>query len=263
MTILDLVLIIGILTNVVKGADLILRPHQQKWINDKFESLTLWLDYAKPLKWFSNLATSRGQIILILIGSLELVAVAIIVLLFKRNDNVPRSERLTQILVLVISLLCIPVIVKRIGPKVTSWLFGDAKILRFLMRYILLIIGGYIILGLYQAVVMIFIWLFSSRKSYFDFMDATLDSNSWEHSAYLISIMALWPFFTFFWILIQVGGIVLWAAVILFLLEVLLKIGRGIAWRITEYNKGAYAALTLILTIFIGIVDLYLKTDKK
>src|SRR6266850_7536554 len=48
----EILLVIGLLVNLLKGADLILRPHQQKWLQDKFETLVLWFDYAKPIDWF-------------------------------------------------------------------------------------------------------------------------------------------------------------------------------------------------------------------
>ena len=80
--------------------------------------------------------------------------------------------------------------------------------------------------------------------------------------------------FTNFWRIISYGYLVQFSAfltiaycmIIFFtvvtVLELMLKFVRAIAWRIIEYNKGAYAALTLITTIILGIVDLYLKTTK-
>ena len=44
----DVLFVVGVIVNLVKGADLILRPHQQKWLQDKCNSLALYLDYTKP-----------------------------------------------------------------------------------------------------------------------------------------------------------------------------------------------------------------------
>lgn len=49
---LELLLIVGILLNLVKGADLLLRPYQQKWLQEKWDSMTLRLHYTKPLDWY-------------------------------------------------------------------------------------------------------------------------------------------------------------------------------------------------------------------
>ena len=45
----EILLIVGILVNLIKGADLILRPHQQKLVQDRIETLALWLDYKSVL----------------------------------------------------------------------------------------------------------------------------------------------------------------------------------------------------------------------
>lgn len=52
MWILHGLLAVGVFINVVKAAELALRPHQQRWLQDKSESLTLWLEYVGPLRWY-------------------------------------------------------------------------------------------------------------------------------------------------------------------------------------------------------------------
>src|SRR2546423_4654285 len=49
---IDILFVVGILVNLVKGADLILRPHQQKWLQDRWVSMTQRLDNIKPMDWF-------------------------------------------------------------------------------------------------------------------------------------------------------------------------------------------------------------------
>ena len=46
------------------------------------------------------------------------------------------------------------------------------------------------------------------------------------------------------------------------LMELFLKFVRGAAWRIAEYNKGAFAAILLLLTVFLGVIDVYLRLQK-
>jgi hypothetical protein len=52
--VLQILLVVGVFINLVKGADLILRPHQQKWLQEQFESLALWLDYTRPLRFYKD-----------------------------------------------------------------------------------------------------------------------------------------------------------------------------------------------------------------
>jgi hypothetical protein len=70
----EILLVIGILVNLIKGADLILRPHQQKWLQNKFESLALWLDYAKPPKWYTSLVHKKIYGVLFFLAPLVVIA---------------------------------------------------------------------------------------------------------------------------------------------------------------------------------------------
>src|SRR3982751_2046420 len=56
----ELLLGIGILLNLCKGADLILRPHQQKWIQEKTNQLAKRLDYTTShFGWYFNQMSAR------------------------------------------------------------------------------------------------------------------------------------------------------------------------------------------------------------
>lgn len=61
-SIIDGLFVIGLLVNLTKGADLILRPAQQKWIQSKTESLALLLDYTHPIRWYSGLTKHKAKI---------------------------------------------------------------------------------------------------------------------------------------------------------------------------------------------------------
>jgi hypothetical protein len=41
--------------------------------------------------------------------------------------------------------------------------------------------------------------------------------------------------------------------------EIILGILRALVWRIVEYNRGAFAAIVLIVTVALGLVDMYLR----
>ena len=56
---MDSLLVIGVLTNLVKGGDLLLRKRQKKWLQERFEVLTLRLDDIRPVSWFGALSRPR------------------------------------------------------------------------------------------------------------------------------------------------------------------------------------------------------------
>lgn len=49
---LDAATTVGIVLCLTKVADLVLRPHQEKLLREKLESLTLWLNYSNPLRYY-------------------------------------------------------------------------------------------------------------------------------------------------------------------------------------------------------------------
>jgi hypothetical protein len=59
--------------------------------------------------------------------------------------------------------------------------------------------------------------------------------------------------------LIILGFFLLITALIFLILESLLKLFRAFAWRLVEYNKGAWAAIVLVLTLVLGVMDLFFR----
>ncbi len=77
MKIFETVFALGVLINLFKLGDMILRPQQKKKFEEVFETFTLWLDDIKPINWFNNLVHS-GK----LQYALTLISVYILVLIF-------------------------------------------------------------------------------------------------------------------------------------------------------------------------------------
>jgi hypothetical protein len=57
----DYPLAIAVLIQCTKLLDIVLSPSQQKWIQDKTETLTLRLADLKPLLWFQILQSDRAK----------------------------------------------------------------------------------------------------------------------------------------------------------------------------------------------------------
>jgi hypothetical protein len=56
--------------------------------------------------------------------------------------------------------------------------------------------------------------------------------------------------------------IAVWVFALALLAHVLLRLLEAIAWRVVEYQKGAWAAVVAIATVILGMIDLYLKMPK-
>ena len=113
------------------------------------ESLTLWLDGTQPLKWVKKLETSKWQRNLVVIGVAEFVLVATVAISFQYG-SLSLKQTGIQILAFLMSLLALPAIMKKYGPKTTSWLVQDTKPLGFIKRFFLLLLLGYFCFGIYQ-----------------------------------------------------------------------------------------------------------------
>jgi hypothetical protein len=260
---LDAVFIIGLLVNVVKLADLILRPHQQKRLQEWCEGMTVRLEDLKPLGWFQILGTAKASRILLFIGFLEFFVVALLAgLAPSHGDRISTDIRIVQGLAILLSFASMPYILRRAGPRMMTWLFANQKPWIFVRRYAISVVFGLVALFLYQGLLWLLLWIiFHNQTSLGDFFDGIDNSRSPARWGLMAGLLLCWPFFTFFWIAIQVGALALWCVVILAIAEGILKLARAIAWRLVEYNKGVFAALTLIATAAVGIADLIVKTQ--
>src|SRR5215813_3388564 len=102
--IIEILLVAGILTNALKGAELILRPYQQKWVQAKWDDITLRLEYSKPLERLRTITRKQIQVITI--------AIILAIFLFILSDFVMRwgiffrrDEKLTIALSLLTTLI--------------------------------------------------------------------------------------------------------------------------------------------------------------
>jgi len=254
-------LLIGILSNLVKGGDLILREHQKKRVQSFCETATLMLEELKPLRWFSHLTTPHAITWLLIIGSIELAVIAAWALVTQHIQGPSHRaftsvEIVAQTTAIALSIASIPYIVRNIGPRTMHWLFGGGRISTFIRRYAKFVFSGYAIGIVYIFVLLLLVWLVSGSRSLFEAFDSSFDEGNW---VYVAGCLLLWPAFTLFWIVMQVGGLVAWCILIFFLLEAALKFLRGFAWRVVEYSKGAFAALILVVTVLLGFASLYLK----
>ena len=243
----DVLLIVGLILNFVKAGDLILRPHQLKWFQDKVEHMTLWLDFTKPLKALKTLTGDDGRLALLVLGYVPAI------FFFAVTQAIQPSEPKGISLFTYLNFGILILLIKK-GLPITRWLVGDGRITSFLKRFMLLSIG--------QLVALVCLVLSVRSTGY-------LSDHSNEHfllgALFVVDILVAVAL-----VLLNLAYSTIWLACFLtiiassFLLmfELLLKFARGIAWRIVEYNKGAFAAIILIVTVALGLTDFYLKFYK-
>lgn len=232
--IVDVLFVIGLIVNLLKGADLILRPHQQKWVQEKFESFTLWLTDTKPLQLYRNLSKQKVKTVIAILASTYLVSSLILMVYFfhypQRADGDVFEDPLGVSLLIVGGLVAVTMI----AYPITQWLLKSTNFAFFLLRFLSLIV---LLIGL----------RFCTKPF--------LDSGN-ANAAVALLLYIAWLSLA---VVITAGVFVIAFSVILVLSESFLVIVRGVAWRIAEYNKGAFAAIILIITIALGVAELYLK----
>lgn len=274
LRLLDALLILAVLINLIKGAELLLRPHQQQWLQSKCETLALWFDYTRPITWYMKPETTRAffslsYVLLIFTGSL----------LFAMNVN-PGNKGIFHIVLFAFMMtmaMCLArlsvelrtdkektksqISRERVEKKLKEWLWRSPTITNSVLRQLILAIGGLICsvtLLLFLPALLIG-WILLSKSPYQPLQLVLLTI------AVFIVIYRKRIFYVMNGIA-NVGSLALFNLVLTLLIvlcEFALKFLRGFMWRVVEYNKGPLAALTLFITILLGIVEAYFRFHHK
>lgn len=250
----EILLAIGILVNLIKGADLILRPHQQKWLQDKFETLTLRLSDTKPLTWFGHITNPVFFWVLALITGFPLAYALGQPLLFA--NSLRDLSFYTGLILLSLSSInkantYAKGFISYIGgtrdkKKGTSYSFWT-----FIKRFLRVSLSLIILCSLigFAMYILSSLWLHFSPHS----------KPVPKLELLRISFIPAWPFIFHFLNILTVCSLIILAAGLLLVTEILLIFIRAVCWRIAEYNKGAFSAIILIVTVSLGVAEFYLK----
>ena len=261
---IDIVLTIGILMNLIKGADFVLRPRQQAKIQSAVDTTTLYLEEMRPILWLQCLTTSRGQRVFLILGVIVAVLIDAVASIQGTIEGNYNPKDLKQLPFLVASFLALFPLARRWAPPFLRRLIGSGKIIPFWLRLFILQIIVIIPIYVYAGLLYLLVWKLNGAQSS-DALDNRIwhTSSSTERTEWTIGMAILWPFLTYFLMITLAANIALYFAVICRLLEYFLKVCRAFAWRVVEYNKGAYAALTLIATVCLSLLKLFLHIDAK
>jgi len=258
---LDTLLALGILVNIVKGGELLLRPQQRRKVQSLFARLLLRLESQRPIAGLQRLASEHGQRRLMLVGIGEfLLVVGADIALDMWSGQSAMIGSFGVLLcsgAILLSVLARPLVTRLGGPKLMSWLLEDLSWLAFLRRFAVVFIAGITVLGIYQATLWGAAYLMGTGDP-FDTLELPLEKVEPGTLVVGVGLLVAWPPFVYFWILTQVAGAALSMCVLTRLGVLLLKGVRALAWRLAEYNQGAWAALVLGTTVVLGFLRLRL-----
>lgn len=267
--------VIGLLVNFIKLADLLLRPHQQKWLQTKFESLTLYLSYTKPIDWYTENGILQKWFwvfvligILLLLGFVEcwcLMPVAIIIVWLSRKElNFLKwlEEIMNAKAESTTSLDNLFKFFAKHGHALLSWLLDSETYLDHIFRSLTIVLIQVGVLYLLRESLQLLGTLLDAATPYAGYVPRGLKKYLSSALGPRILKVAVALFIILIVGLVIIGlpaALVALFMLLLFIAEVILKVMRGIAWRVVEYNKGVWAALVLIITAALGITEIILK----
>ena len=256
---LDTLLALGILVNLVKGGDLLLRPSQRRNVQSLFERLHLQLEAQRPIEGLQRLASERGQRRVMLVGIGEcLVVVGADISLDMWSGGSATIGSFGVLLcagAMLLSVLSWPLVARLGGPTLMSWLLGDLRVLAFLRRFAVVFSAGMTVRGMYQATLWGAADLMGTVAP-FDTLALPLENVGPGTLGVGVGLLVAWPPFVYFWMLTQVAGAAVSMCVLTRLGVLLLTVVRALAWRVAEYNQGAWAALVLGTTVVLGVLRL-------
>lgn len=241
---------IGTIIQILKLGDLILRPHQRHWLQDKLETLALGLADVHPLNWYGKAINSRGVFLIESAVAVTFFAVALLVYTLPPPlAPITTADRsLAFLLQAEIALL----VLSRYGTGLRSWVFSQGTFWTFVRRYFVLMTGGTLALLLGLGIVWTYLMLIQTRVHSHE-ARTLLAIPALLMMCPILGAVSLW------WIAIVTGHVIVAVRFGTLFAAFLIRIVTGIAWRIVEFDKGAWAALTLIATVLSGILGIYIR----
>jgi hypothetical protein len=235
MRLLDTAVVVGVLMVGTKLADLLLRPHQQQKLQRLLETATLALSYTSVLGALKRMADHHfWRLVLVVALMMPIPFVAGLPLLqamFERSSATPEVVGRVILLVMVVLLLSsVP------SALALRWIVRSRSGAGLAVRF------GLGLLFLYAA----------NRIA-----DLVLADRIKMGARVLERLLGLvWLFLGSL-----AAGItmVAWLFVLAMIAHFVLRLIEALAWRVVEYQRGAWAAVIAVATTVLGLADLYLK----
>ena len=236
MFLLDAAVLLGVLLILTKVGDLVLRPHQQARVQALVEAATLKLSYMSTITVARRLARHRLWRLALLLAVLIPVQMYLVLpfvgaMLARDPRNTPEFVGLVVVVLFVSQCLAtVP------AALALQWVLRDDSGRRTALRYASL-------LALLVAVNAVATWIVTN--------DPTPQSGIGGRLSGLVMLAAGSITADLF--------IAAWVFAFALLGYVLLRTLEAVAWRVAEYQRGAWAAVVALATALLAAVDLYLK----
>jgi len=245
---LDLAFVLALLVQFTKGTDLLLRTHHQRWVQTTAETVTLWLSEVAVLRWYSERVNAR----LVAVVDTGVLVFWGVDLLFMERTALPKtlppsildvSSEVHLISILILGIATVILVRRKVNAPLRSWLHARGRFWLFLVRFVLVV-------AVFLAFAFVVLrWIVPWAEEQYLRNGVPFD---------VMMILAL-PFGALGAILqihIITGVLVIAVRVLVGLAALSVWLLREFMWRVVEYNKGAWAALSLAVTTIICIAEL-------
>jgi hypothetical protein len=235
--VLDTAFFVGLLIQLTKLSDLIFRENQKKFVQDKLETWTLRMENVRPAKYFFIIFNNKIRRLFLLF-----LPIVISIRTFFNVLNVFDSL-FHYFFAFGLSLIAIYFTFELYGMRIVKWMTKD-NFINFSGRYLIMIAPAFCVIYFHSDLDQMFEYIF--------FNNASKISNSFIS---VICIIILVGTIGFWEVIFVYGCIVILFQLVIWILEIFIRASRFILWRIVEYNKGAVAAISLIITVILGVLD--------
>jgi len=254
MKFLDVGIMVGLCLVFLKGIDLILREHHRIQIQSFFETLTLESEYFDQHDILGKLRTPGAQAFVVSLSYFVFAVIVSIVFLVTGplwtedgwlTETVGKDGRSIQI---VRAMICaftlgfawrwpIPALLKLLVPYQTN-------IRQALIRLLLFYFGMQTVLLIYLSI------LHYVQTGNWNIVQ--IKSHGW--SMYTVGELLVWPIYVISFVTALSVCIGVLARIKPMSTSIMISIFRGFLWRIIEFEKGATAAIVLIITVVLSFI---------
>lgn len=248
---INIVFIAGVAISFIKGFDLILKPSQHKWLQDKMETITLKLAMFRPFQVYAKIVK---------LIYLQIVSFIVTILLFSLYQPIAHTlaKAAGDLSIFLIPCAVVAYLTYRRAnqhvksaiediargndvrsPSLATFTLRVAKHTSIMLGVFVLLFGGW-----FYILYFVLYWFgISATYSTVNLISLSLViSFPWVFACVTLLLPGL--------VVITFGGIQAIA-------NALLVATQWLCWRIVEYNKGVFAAIVLIFTVCLGILELY------
>ncbi|MCW3106136.1 MAG: hypothetical protein JWQ09_642 [Segetibacter sp.] len=252
---LDIAFVLGLITQSTKLGELILLPKQQEKLQNKVELLALRIDAINPLNWYKIIKdkTAIGVITIIFAGILNLLTLGVL-----DTSQISSKELIVYASFVVLTSLSSYYFYKKFGPLLIDYLLANGIFLKFFRRFLLIILIFWVAVTIFFVFIAVILSTVPNLEQNLTYI-FDKDIFSLTSFAIIIPVCVLFGLSNFISGFIYVGIIIIIYQLFLIIALFLVKVAKSIVWRVASFNKGAVAAITLIITVAIGIIELVMR----